>query len=78
VSGEIVKLPDPPIDRVGAYLGLIDAGASFDDPLLAELREQLTAAERARLAAQLRKDAETTTRRADALEKQMRLWRTKR
>jgi hypothetical protein len=74
MTDRAIAFPQPQIDRVDLYLALVDSGAEFSDPRLAQLREQLTASERARLVAQLRADSARTTKRADAL----RIWRTKR
>ena len=78
MSSDVIKLPNPPINRVDVYLALVDAGAEFEDPRLAELRALLSEPERAHLVAQLRADSGVMTRRANALEAQMRIWRTKR
>jgi hypothetical protein len=78
MTDKVVAFPQPQADQVEVYLALLDAGAAFGDPRLAQLREQLTSSERARLVGQLRADSEVTTRRADALEKQIRIWRTNR
>jgi hypothetical protein len=77
-TDKVVVFPPPEVDLVDVYLALLDSGAEFEHPRLAELRALLSEDERARLVAQLRVDSARTTRRADALEKQMRIWRTNR
>ena len=78
MTDKVVAFPQPQADSIEVYLALVDSGAEFEDPRLAQLREQLTVSERARLVAQLRADSEVTTRRADAIEQQLRIWRTRR
>jgi hypothetical protein len=78
MTDKVVTFPQPQVDRVDLYLALVDSGAEFEDARLAELRTLMSEPERARLVAQLRADSAVTTRRANALEKQMRIWRTKR
>jgi hypothetical protein len=77
MSRKIFKFPDPSIDPVDVYLALLDAGAEFEDPRLAQFRALLSDGRTARLVAQLRAD-KRTTKRADTLETQMRIRRTKR
>jgi hypothetical protein len=78
MTDKVVAFPLPQVDPVDVYLALLDAGAEFEDPRLAQLRALLSEDERARLVAQLRAASEVTTRRADVLEQQLRIWRTKR
>jgi hypothetical protein len=78
MTNKVVAFPPPQVDLVDVYLALVDSGAEFDDPRLIELRTLLSDDQRARLIAQLRADSTVTTRRANALEAQMRIWRTKR
>jgi hypothetical protein len=77
MTDKVVAFPQPQADSIEVYLA-VDSGAEFEDPRLAQLREQLTVSERARLVAQLRADSEVTTRRADAIEQLLRIGRTRR
>jgi hypothetical protein len=78
MTDKVITFPQPKVDRVDLYLALLDSGAEFGDPRLAELRTLMSEPERARLVAQLRADSAVMVRRANALEAQMRIWRTKR
>jgi hypothetical protein len=78
MTDKVVAFPQPQVDRVDLYLALLDTGAEFEDARLAELTTLMSEPERACLVAQLGADSAVTTRRANALEAQMRIWRTKR
>jgi hypothetical protein len=78
MTDKAIAFPRPEADRVEAYLALVDSGAEFVDPRLTQLRALFSDDQRARLVAQLCADSARTTKRADALETQMRIWRTKR
>jgi hypothetical protein len=75
MSRNVIQFPEPPVDRVEAYLALLECGVEVADARLAELRELMSADERTRLVAKLRAEGAALTRRANALEAQMRAWR---
>jgi hypothetical protein len=69
----VIKLPEPPLDLVEVYLGLVDSNPEMkpDDPRLAAIRSAMTERDRRLACKQLRAESEAKLRRARALE----IWR---
>jgi hypothetical protein len=71
VTNENIEYPET--DLVERYLELVDMGADFDDPRLAELRQRMTESEWRQIVFRLREEAEAAERKRLALEAQGRI-----
>jgi hypothetical protein len=74
MTGKVVTFPEPPIDLADVYCGLVDANPDIDlkDPRLLSLMDAMSQEDAARTQEQLRAEAATKARRAEAVTRWLR------